>query len=62
MKYGMFESRVELRKLPERLFGIVCEDTEIGNPIKIYDSKEEALTELKKISFRYYQNSRLCRK
>lgn len=48
MKYGMFESRVELRKLPERLFGIVCEDTEIGNPIKIYDSKEEALTELKK--------------
>lgn len=47
-KYGIFESRVELRKLPERLFGIVCEDTEIGNPIKIYDSKEEALTELKK--------------
>lgn len=48
MKYGLFESRVELRKLPERLFGIVCEDTEIGNPIKIYDSKEEALAELKK--------------
>lgn len=48
MKYGIFKSRVELRKLPERLFGIVCEDTEIGNPIKIYDSKEEALAELKK--------------
>ena len=27
MKYGIFESRVELRKLPERLFDIVslCE-------------------------------------
>jgi hypothetical protein len=48
MKYGMFESRVELRKLPERLFDIVCEDTEIGNPIKIYDSEAEALAELKK--------------
>ena len=47
-KYGIFESRVELRKLPERLFGIVCEDTEIGNPIKIYDSEAEALAELKK--------------
>lgn len=47
-KYGIFKSRVELRKLPERLFGIVCEDTEIGNPIKIYDSEAEALAELKK--------------
>ena len=47
-KYGIFESRVELRKLPKRLFDIVCEDTEIGNPIKIYDSEAEALAELKK--------------
>ena len=48
MKYGIFESRVELRKLPERLFDIVCQDTKIGNPIKIYNSKAEALAELKK--------------
>lgn len=48
MKYGLFESRVELRKLPERLFDIVCKDTKIGNPIKIYDSEVEALAELKK--------------
>lgn len=47
-KYGIFESRVELRKLPERLFDIVCKDTKIGNPIKIYDSEAEALAELKK--------------
>lgn len=48
MKYGIFESRVEMRELPERLFDIVCEDTEIGNPIKIYDSEAETLAELKK--------------
>lgn len=48
MKYGLFESRVELRKLPERLFDIVCKDTKIGNPIKVYDSEAEALAELKK--------------
>ena len=48
MKYGIFESRVELRKLPERLFDIVSLCENIGNPIKIYDSEVEALAELKK--------------
>lgn len=48
MKYGIFESRVELRKPPERLFDIVSLCENIGNPIKIYDSEVEALAELKK--------------
>ena len=48
MKYGIFEAKIELKKLPERLFDIVCEDTEIGHPEKIYDSKAEALAELEK--------------
>lgn len=48
MKYGIFESKVGLSKLPEILFDIVCQDTGIGNPIKIYDSEAEALAELKK--------------
>jgi hypothetical protein len=48
MKYGIFESRVELRKLPERLFDIVSLCENIGNPIKIYDSEAETLAELKK--------------
>lgn len=47
-KYGIFELRVELRKLPKRLFDIVSLCENIGNPIKIYDSEAEALAELKK--------------
>lgn len=60
IKYGIFESKVGLSKLPERLFDIVCQDTGIGNPIKIYDSKTEALTELKKISFGHNER-KLCK-